>query len=237
MQVDQTYMNKLYEAEAAAKAFNRIQAKAMVVREHFECESKLLDAQSAKKRSVPLFFLALGLTILLLVGSSKSINDAVVLRNICRILFVISALTTVSNFFECFASPVRLREAENALVQAERALAEYKQMEKKYYSEHHQGNMYLSTMMPRECYTPAYARKYISFFETGMATTEREARMLFEEFMHRERMEAYAAQQVGAIQAGNAEIIAAANRAADAADSAARAARSIDRDTTYMRSK
>ena len=93
------------------------------------------------------------------------------------------------------------------------------------------------SMMPEECVVPAYARKYISFFEHGQATTEAEARNLFDLFLHHERMENMSAQQLAAIQAGNAAIVAAANRAADAADATASAARDLNLTANYIRAK
>lgn len=70
---------------------------------------------------------------------------------------------------------------------------------------------------PKECYDPRNLRKYISFFEDGRADTIKEARNLFDEYMHRERMEQKADAQYAATQ----EAIAAAYAARVAADSAA----------------
>ena len=93
------------------------------------------------------------------------------------------------------------------------------------------------TMMPQECLIPKYARKYISFFEHGQASTEAEARNLFDLFLHREKMEETAKAQLLAIQTGNAAILAVANRAADAANAAAKAARDLDQTANYIRYK
>ncbi len=71
---------------------------------------------------------------------------------------------------------------------------------------------------PKGCYNgPQYMRKYVSFFEEGRADTIKEARNLFDEWMHRKRMEQKADAQYAATQ----EAIAAANAARVAADSAA----------------
>ena len=93
------------------------------------------------------------------------------------------------------------------------------------------------SMMPQECLIPQYARKFISFIETDQATTLAEARNLFDLFLHREKMEGLAAKQIEALQASNAAILAAANRAADAANAAASATRDLNQTANYIRSK
>lgn len=57
---------------------------------------------------------------------------------------------------------------------------------------------------PAECQNPRYLRQFISFFENGRTDSLKEARNLFDEFMHRERMEKMAANQVSAARAAEA---------------------------------
>lgn len=93
------------------------------------------------------------------------------------------------------------------------------------------------SLMPQECLIPRYARKFISFIETDQAATLAEARNLFDLFLHREKMEQGNAQLRASIQAGNAAIIDAANRAAAAANAAASATRNLNQTANYIRSK
>lgn len=73
---------------------------------------------------------------------------------------------------------------------------------------------------PIECFKPRNLRKYISFFEDGRADTIKEARNLFDEWMHRERMEQKADAQYAATQEAIDAAYAAANAAYQAKASA-----------------
>lgn len=69
------------------------------------------------------------------------------------------------------------------------------------------------TMCPKECKDPNYLRLYISYFETGRADSLKEARAIFDEHLHRERMEQMVSNQLRATIAAYE----AAERAANAA--------------------
>lgn len=51
-------------------------------------------------------------------------------------------------------------------------------------------------LMPKECIDPQYARIFISYLETGQANTLPQAWQLFEQHVHRERMERLAREQL-----------------------------------------
>ena len=90
---------------------------------------------------------------------------------------------------------------------------------------------------PKECYDPRMLRKYISFFEEGRADTIKEARNLFDEWMHRERMEKKADAQYAATQDAIAAAYAAKNAAEAAKNSADTAKNSADTAALYSRYK
>lgn len=150
---------------------------------------------------------------------------------------MVAAFCDIAILSDIVTGPGKIKRAEAALANAEKALADYEKLFQDRAKDLSVGIQLWRTMMPQECINPKYARKYISFFEHGQATTEAEARNLFDLFLHREKMEQANAQQLAAIQAGNAAIIAAANRAADAANSAASATRDLNRTANYIRSK
>lgn len=150
---------------------------------------------------------------------------------------MIAGIADISVLSEIVTAPGRIRRAEEALAKAEKDLADYEELFQERAKDLSVGIQLWKTMMPQECLIPKYARKYISFFEHGQASTEAEARNLFDLFLHREKMEETAKAQLLAIQTGNAAILAVANRAADAANAAAKAARDLDQTANYIRYK
>lgn len=150
---------------------------------------------------------------------------------------MIAGIADISVLSEIVTAPGRIRRAEEALAEAEKDLADYEELFQERAKDLSVGIQLWKTMMPQECLIPKYARKYISFFEHGQASTEAEARNLFDLFLHREKMEETAKAQLLAIQTGNAAILAVANRAADAANAAAKAARDLDQTANYIRYK
>lgn len=230
-------MKMLYEAERAIRGANELAAIESKVKPEYEKCKKDLDLAKSNKNDGPLLRILLGVTVLLFLGSSASINDAVVLRNLCRILLVIVGLFDLSVLSEIITGPAKIKSAEEALAKAEKDLADYEKLFQERTKDLSVGIQLWKTMMPQECIHPHYARKYISFFENRQATTEAEARNLFDLFLHREKMEGLAAQQLESIQSSNTAILAAANRAADAANAAASATRDLNQTANYIRSK
>ena len=89
---------------------------------------------------------------------------------------------------------------------------------------------------PEECSDPVHFRKFINFFETGRAQNFNEARNLFDEYIHRVKMEQLAANQVSASLSAAAAASAAASaslRAASAAEDARDAANRADMNSRY----
>lgn len=115
----------LYEAERAIGSTNELAAIESKVKPEYEkCKKELAAAKSNKKGSIPLLLILLGVTVLLFFGSAASINKAVVLRNICRILLVIAGIADISVLSEIVTAPGRIRRAEEALAKAEKDLAD-----------------------------------------------------------------------------------------------------------------
>lgn len=238
MQVNDTYMKMLYEAEHSIAGANELaKIEAQVKPAYEECKKQLALAKSNKNKCFPIFLAILGVVIILFLGSAASINKAVVLRNFCRILLVIAGFADICFLSEAITAPGKVKRAETALAKAEAAVADYEKLFQERTKDLYVGIHLWKTMMPQECINPAYARKYISFFENGQASTEAEARNLFDQFLHWEKMEDMAAQQLASTQSANAAILAAASRAADAAENAAKATRDLNQAANYIRSK
>lgn len=53
--------------------------------------------------------------------------------------------------------------------------------------------------MPAECRNPEYARVFIEFLENGRADTIKEAKSCFDDYLHREKMEQLAREQLNEI--------------------------------------
>lgn len=238
MQINDTYMKMLYEAERAIHGANELaEIESKVKSEYERCKKELNNAKEAKKTNLPLIFVFLGIIVVLFLGSAASINKAIVLRNLCRILLVVAAFAELAVLSEVITAPGKIKRAEAALANTEKAMSDYEKLLHERTKDLSVGIQLWKTLMPKECIVPQYARKYISFFENHQATTEAEARNLFDLFLHRERMEGLAEQQLASIQASNAAILAAANRAADAASAAASATRDLNQTANYIRSK
>lgn len=83
-------------------------------------------------------------------------------------------------------------------------------------------------LFPKQCLYPRYTRIFISYFEDGRADSLKEAYALFDEMLHREKMEGLAQEQVRHAQAAESAAYAALNAANQAAADASRAKNSAD---------
>lgn len=81
---------------------------------------------------------------------------------------------------------------------------------------------------PEQCWKPQYLRTFVSYFEDGRADSLKEAYALFDEMLHREKMEGMAQDQVRHAQAAESAAYAAMNAANQAAADASRAKNSAD---------
>jgi len=238
MQANDTYLKMLYEAEKAIQGVNELaEIEGKVKPEYERCKEELDKVKSNKKKSIPLILVLLGVTVLLFLGSAAGINKAVVLRNFCRFLLAVAVFLDIATLSDIITAPGKIKRAEDALAKAEKAVADYEKLFQAKTKDLSVGIQLWKAMMPQECIVPKYARKYISFFEHGQAATEAEARNLFDMFLHREKMEKMVAEQLASVQASNAAVLSAVNRAADAANAAASATRDLNQTANYIRSK
>ena len=83
-------------------------------------------------------------------------------------------------------------------------------------------------LFPKQCLYPRYTRIFVSYFEDGRADSLKEAYALFDEMLHREKMEGMAQEQVRHAQAAESAAYAAMNAANQAAADASRAKNSAD---------
>lgn len=120
----------------------------------------------------------------------------------------------VANTKKCAA---RLQELETLVPEAERKAQEV-------VNKHPGMVQVLQVICPKECANPAYLRVFVSYFEDGRADNLKEAYALFEEKLHRDKMEGHAQTQTQAALATEAAARAAASAAASAATSAAQTA-------------
>lgn len=71
-------------------------------------------------------------------------------------------------------------------------------------AKHQQSLLILQWVCPQECVNPKYLRQFISYFENGRAGSLKEAKNLFDEFLHRQRLEQMAAAQAKSAQEAKA---------------------------------
>lgn len=114
-----------------------------------------------------------------------------------------------------------LKELEVQIPQAEARLEQLK-------TEHAIDMKIRQVIFPQECLDPKYMRTFVSYFENGRASSLKEAYALFDELLHRERMEGYAQDQVQAARAAEYAAQNAANAANQAAANANQAKSSAD---------
>ena len=117
-----------------------------------------------------------------------------------------------------------VEERDQVAAQLQEASREVERLKEQYADD-----LYLRQVAcPRECVNPQYMRLFVSYFENGRADTMKEAWNLFDEYIHRERLEQMAADQVTAARAAQYAAERAATTASEAksaADSAALYAR------------
>lgn len=104
------------------------------------------------------------------------------------------------------------------------AYAQVEQMKQQYKTD----MLIRQWICPEQCWKPQYLRIFVSYFEYGRADSLKEAYALFDEMLHREKMEGLAHEQVRHAQAAEAAAYAAMNSANQAAADASRARSSAD---------
>lgn len=125
------------------------------------------------------------------------------------ILFVATLIGKISAKKDAAAAAVRLEELAVLIPQADQKLTQLVQ-------ENNNDLSVWQNVCPKECANARYLRTFVSYYEDGRADNLKEGYALFEQMLHRERMEGHAQEQVRAAQAAEA----AANRAASDAAAA-----------------
>lgn len=223
-------LSQLYEAERSAQALYPVVQKEIALNQE---KQKLQEALSSKEsdKSMALFWGIGGL-----VAAIISLICAAVANSIGSMIFAfVCAIFAVIKFLSVPIKLIEIKSFKEDIANADARIAETQNLLAQMRCELALGIQIYQTMMPQDCILPNYARKFISYIETDQATSIPEARKLFEEFLHREKMEALAAQQIIAASAASAATIAAINRATDAANNAASAARNAEMNTAYLR--
>lgn len=122
-----------------------------------------------------------------------------------------------------------VEKSEKDLLQAQNYAAQVKNALTQKRNENKEGLGFYTNMMPRDCSMPENARLFVSFFETGRAQTLGDAVGLYDEYKHREKMEALANQQIAASNAAVNAAMYAAEQSINAMNAANRATNAANR--------
>lgn len=141
---------------------------------------------------------------------------------IFALICVVVALVNLVKYKGC----VKESEAQVANLQRAVAAEEYKlnQLKQQYQSD----LLIRQWVLPQECVFPRYMRLWVSYFETGRANSMADAYALFENHLHREKMEANANAQLAAALSAEQAAHAAYSAASQAAATAQQAKNSAD---------
>lgn len=129
------------------------------------------------------------------------------------IIFIGTLIAKISAKKDAAAAAIRLEELAVLIPQADQKLTELVQ-------ENNNDLSIWKYVFPKECVGARHLRIFVSYYEDGRADNLKEGYALFEEMLHREKMEGLAQEQVRSAHAAEA----AANRAASDAAAAKSAA-------------
>lgn len=132
------------------------------------------------------------------------------------VVFAVTLSSKISTKKAAAAAAVRLEELAVLIPQADQKLTELVQ-------ENNNDLSIWRHVCPKECWDARYLRTFVSYYEDGRADSLKEGYALFEEMLHRERMEGLAQEQVRSAHAAEAAANAAANAANRAAADASQA--------------
>lgn len=193
---------------AAEKAINEIWplAVAQSTAQHKKqsSEKEMRDARTEYKVGVWMLCICVPALILCLaqffIHSSSTALVILILGSTLFGIFILSGIIIVPlEGIKCKRLKADIaayqREIENATIQLENAK-----------SHNAQGLALAHKLMPYDCFDPSHARVFVGYFETGRASTIPEALNLFEEYMHRYRMEQAAKEQLAQADAIKTEI-------------------------------
>ena len=142
---------------------------------------------------------------------------------ICKLLAFFFLICFVVGFFTALPDMTELKKTKKRLPELEAEFEKAQALLETAKTQHNDWLVIRQWICPQECSSPAHMRMFVSYFEDGRASNLKEARNLFDQYMHRLRMEEAAQAQVAASQAAaNAayDAMVAANNAASAAQQA-----------------
>lgn len=205
----------------------------------FTCAEKVYDVREAKKKAEEEVAYAknykkVGL-ILTIVFAAVAVFFFIVSGNVgkfsgffCKLFgfggLGLAIIALVSRFTQMSSGKKAEKQLEELIPQEAAAVEELERVK----AECATDIILRQWLCPAECAVPQYLRIFVSYFENGRADSMKEALGLFEEHMHRERMETAANQQLQAALAAQAAANAAAAAANNAAATAAQAKNSAD---------
>lgn len=164
-------------------------------------------------------------TLVFYVWSANARNLGALLL---RFLAIGAVVTVIPNLYRALNSRKAAKRCEKEIEELKTAVAQAK-MEMDQRKEQYKIDMLVRQWIcPKECIYPRYLRSFISYFEDGRADSLKEAYALFDEMLHREKMEGLAQEQVRHAQAAESAAYAALNAANQAAADASRAKNSAD---------
>lgn len=182
----------LYQIERATEATYPLTsrfAKLFVEKqENEDARKKKLEECSASKKLCPVLFIATAVIGLLAFVVFNS--------HLLKLVFFLVLLFAIASLFGGSGYKKELTQIEENIKkldsEIDTVLTQLVQVKK----EHQSALSLRATMCPTECSEPRYMRLYISFLETGRADTLKEAKNLFDEHLHRERLEQNVTAQI-----------------------------------------
>ena len=186
-----------------------------------ENEKLLKDAADHSKAGYIMLAISAAATILFFILSNGVGRFSAF---ICKLIAIFGVIFTVSSVVVEINYKKEIKKGKKAAPELEQneqsAKQELEQAQKQY------GDwLYIRQLIcPAECAHPEYMRVFVKFVEDGRANSLSAAQNLFDEYLHRERMENMASQQVRAARAAQSAAYAA-MVASQNAESAARQAK------------
>lgn len=169
--------------------------------------------------------IAAGFALFFFIWRSSARSLGALILTFLAIGAVVTVLPTLSRALNCRKAAKKCEQALPGL-RAEVAEAQVKveQMKQQYKTD----MLIRQWICPEQCWKPRYLRTFVSYFESGRADSLKEAYALFDEMLHREKMEGLAHEQLRHAQAAESAAYAAMNAANQAAADASCAKNSAD---------
>ena len=190
-----------------------------------DTEEKISGDREEAKRSMISSAIAAGFAFIFFIWRSTAKSLGALILTFLTIGAVVTVLPALSSALNC-RKDAKKYEQELPGLKAEAAAA-HEQVERMK-QEYKTDMLIRQWICPKECLYPRYLRIFVSYFEDGRADSLKEAYALFDEMLHREKMEGMAQEQVRHAQAAESAAYAAMNAANQAAADASRAKNSAD---------